>query len=336
MEKKEKNNKKRRKKERFIKEKRFLGGMDVYTAAISDDIITALVKKIKEKKEFKTVDDSFCIEKIRQFLLLNKKMREKCALAKKQGDIKRGADVRALVKDIRASLRSSYGLFQRADVETAQQIFERHAKTGESVERILPTLLELHASTKERLPHYKQFFSDIFVVVGKTESILDIGCGFNPLAFPWMGQTPKTYAAVELYEKDVAFIRNYFKKTIRQTKCEAHTVDLEKKEQRSVLYRKKYDVTLALKLFDLLKKKTVEELVKNIRCRWLVASFSTTTITGKRMNVPRRGWFQKMLRRLEYSFTTLTYENELVYLIKKENKKYQPTTHHLLPTTHSP
>lgn len=311
--------------------------MDVYTAAISDDIITALVKKIKEKKEFKTVDDSFCIEKIRQFLLLNKKIREKCALAKNYKDIERGADVRALVKDIRASLRSSYGLFQRGDIETAKRLLERHAKTGESVERILPALLELHASTKERLPHYKQFFSDIFVVVGKANHILDLGCGFNPLALPWMGQTPKTYAAVELYEQDVAFIRNYFKKTTRQTKFEGHTIDLEKKEQRCALYRKKYDVTLALKLFDLLKKKTVEELVKNIRCRWLVASFSTTTIAGKRMNVPRRGWFQKMLRRLGYSFTTLNYENELVYLVKKENKKYaRPTTYLQLPLTRTP
>lgn len=302
--------------------------MDVYTATISDDIIAALVKKLKEKKEFKTVDDAFCVEKIRQFLVLNKKIREKCALAKKYGSIARSADVRALVKDIRASLRTSYSLFQRGDIKKAEDLLERHLTTGASVEHLLPTLLELHASTRERLPHYKHFFKDLFTVVGKADHILDIGCGFNPLAFPWMGQTPKTYAAVELYEKDVAFIRNYFKKTTHQTKLEAHTVDLEKKEQRSVLYHQKYDVTFAFKLFDLLKKKTVEELVKNIRCRWLVASFSTTTLTGKRMNVPRRGWFQKMLRRLDYSFTTLTYENELVYLIKKENKSKNKTEEH--------
>ena len=293
--------------------------MNIYTASISDDIITALVKKIKEKKEFKNVDDAFCTEKIRQLLFLDKKTRETCAAAKNVDAIQRSAKIRALVKKIRASLRSSYGLFQRSDVEIAHHVFEQCTRAGESVEHILPALLELHASTKERLPHYRQFFKNIFAAVGNADSILDIGCGFNPVALPWMGTPPKMYAAVELYEKDVAFIKKYFKKMIHQTKLEAHTIDVEKKEQRVVLYHKKYDLVFALKLFDLLTKKTVEDLVRNIRYHWLAASFSTKTVAGKRMNVPRRGWFQKMLRRLGYSFTTLTYENELVYLVKKEN-----------------
>lgn len=306
-----------------MKKQRFLERMIIYNATISDDIIRALAKKIKEKKEFKNVDEAFCTEKIRQCLLLDKKTRETAASAKKFDLIERSAEIRALVKKIRAGLRSSYGLFQHGDTESAQTVFERHIRdtkteTGESVEQILPTLLGLHASTRERLPHYKQFFKDIFRAVGKAESILDIGCGFNPLALRWMGHSPKNYAAVELYEKDIAFIRNYFKKTTHQTKLEAHSIDLEKKEQREVLYRKKYDLLFALKLFDLLKKKTVEDLIKNTKYHWLAASFSTMTIAGKKMNVPRRAWFQKMLRRLGYSFTTLTYENELVYLVKKE------------------
>ena len=289
--------------------------MNIYTTSISDDIIAALVKKIKEKKEFKTVDDGFCLEKIRQFLVLNRKMREKCAAAQKYADIERSADIKKLIKEIRALLRTSYGLFQHGDIEKARQMIQKTKKN----EHLLPALLELHASTKERLPHYLRFFKDIFGIVGKADSILDLGCGFNPLAVPWMGHAPKTYAAVELYETDVAFIKEYFKRTAHETKLEAHTIDLEKKEQRLVLYHKKYDLVFALKLFDLLKKKTVEDLAQNIHCRWLAASFSTKTIAGKRMNVPRRGWFQKMLRRLGYSFTTLTYENELVYLVKKED-----------------
>lgn len=295
--------------------------MNIYNTPLSDDIIAGLVKKIKEKKEFKNVDDVFCIEKIRQFLLLNKKMREKCALAKRYDDIQRSAEVKMLVKEIRAFLRSSYGLFQRGETKQAYEILQTWQKKIPPINE----LLELHVSTKERLPYYKKFFTDIFQVVGNIKHILDIGCGYNPVAVPWMKQQPETYTAVELYAEDVALIKQYFEKVTHKTKLEAHTIDVEKKEQRNGLYHKKYDLVFALKLFDLLKKKTVEDLVRNIRYRWLAASFSTKTIAGKRMNVPRRGWFQKMLRRLGYSFTTLNYENELVYLVRKENKSKNKT-----------
>ena len=46
------------------------------------------------------------------------------------------------------------------------------------------SLLSLHASTKERLPHYARFYNFILSHTGPVESILDIGCGYNPFSVP--------------------------------------------------------------------------------------------------------------------------------------------------------
>ena len=48
---------------------------------------------------------------------------------------------------------------------------------------MIEQLLLLHISTKERSSFYKEFYNDIFRVVGNVNSILDIACGLNPVAY---------------------------------------------------------------------------------------------------------------------------------------------------------
>ncbi|MCL2378473.1 MAG: hypothetical protein FWC77_05020 [Defluviitaleaceae bacterium] len=86
------------------------------------------------------------------------------------------------------------------------------------------SLLPLHASTKERLPHYAGFYEFILSHTGPVESILDIGCGYNPFSIPLMagawagrfdneGQSPaaklKTYHAYDI-DTRVADLINRF------------------------------------------------------------------------------------------------------------------------------
>ncbi len=290
--------------------------MELYATHISDEIIAALIKKIREKKELKNVDERWCREKIKRALAAHKKTREMLSRTHTFDEVKRNAEIKKLVKEIRACLRTTYGLYQCGETEKARQMLNNRSKVS-----LMNELLKLHVSTRERLPYYKKFFAELFQIVGPAPHILDLGCGYNPMALPFMQPAPKTYHAIELYYEDVALIKKYFNylnaRGWQTRHFTAETIDLEKKQERGTLFKKQYDLVLALKLFDLLKKKTVEDLVKNLRTAWLVASFPTTTIAGTRMNVPRRGWFQKMLRRLGYAYTARTYENEMVYFIKK-------------------
>jgi Ribosomal RNA methyltransferase (FmrO) len=61
-------------------------------------------------------------------------------------------------------------------------------RTGQR-ERLLElssTIMSHHASTRERIPILEQFYTQIFRELPPIRSILDIACGLNPLAIPWM------------------------------------------------------------------------------------------------------------------------------------------------------
>ena len=54
-----------------------------------------------------------------------------------------------------------------------------------------------------------------------------------------------------------------------------------------------------------------------IDAKYLVVSFSTVTIRDRRMNYPKRGWFEVMLNRLNYKFTKFETSNEIFYIVRK-------------------
>ena len=63
--------------------------------------------------------------------------------------------------------------------------------------------------------------------------------------------------------------------------------------------------------------KTSEEIIKAIPAKFVVVSFATLTISGKKMNYPRRGWIELMCKRLGYEFKLLEFSNELFYVVMK-------------------
>ena len=45
-------------------------------------------------------------------------------------------------------------------------------------------LMELHPSTRERLPSLQAFYDLLSPYIRDSKTVLDIGCGFHPCAFP--------------------------------------------------------------------------------------------------------------------------------------------------------
>lgn len=70
---------------------------------------------------------------------------------------------------------------------------------AEKVRAAFQELIKYHISTRERLPESEYFYSQVLQWAGDIKTIIDIGCGLNPLLFPFTaeGVDIRTYAALD-------------------------------------------------------------------------------------------------------------------------------------------
>jgi 16S rRNA (guanine(1405)-N(7))-methyltransferase len=280
--------------------------MKVYNKTVKQSIILELIKKIKQKKELANIDSSIIKEKIQELLKQDKKLLSFLSEAESFSEIKRSKNTGKIVKPIRKELRLLYGVYQ-VDSKRLKQLLDR-LKKDRSI-AVHKKILSLHLSSKERLPIYEKFYKDIFKITGIPESIIDIASGLNPFSYPFM-KTKAIYTAVELNKKDADIINQYFK--IMKIKGKALAADITKRSLKL-----KADIAFAFKIFDLIPNKAVEKITKQLKVRYIIASFPTKTLSKKRMNYIKRGGFQRMLKRLRLSYKKIEYSNELIYIIKK-------------------
>lgn len=243
----------------------------------------SLVNKIKQKRELRGIADAFIHELVHSTL---KKKSLSPPLSK--------SEEKKLVKEVRSQLRVFAGRFGTA--YTVKSIHDVSA------------LLAKHSSTRERMPFYENVRSIIYGL--HPRSILDLGCGLNPLA---IANTDIVYHAYDVRQDDIEVINAFFKK--KDIKGSAEVLDIRKPAQLPSA-----DLALLFKVIDLVDAsghKEAEALLKRIPCKHIIVSFSTKTLSGKPMNHPQRGWIERLSSRLGYSFHMEKIPNELFYVITK-------------------
>jgi len=280
--------------------------MKVYNKTVKQNIILKLISKVKEKKELVNLDNDLIQERIHQQLKQNKKLltffSESDSLNIKSKNVDK------LIKPIRKELRIKYGVYQ-IDTKKINQLLKK-LKTNKNL-AIHKKLLSLHLSSKERIPIYSKFYEDIFQITGVPNSIIDIAAGLNPISYPYLKSSPK-YTAIELNKADAEIINKYFK--IMKINGKALAFDITKNKIKN-----KADIAFAFKIFDLIPHKITERIIKELKVKYIVATFPTKTISNKRMTYITRSSLQRMLQRLNLKYKKLEYENELVYIIQKDN-----------------
>jgi hypothetical protein len=255
------------------------------------DIIT----KIKSKK-YSSISDDLIEQEIDNFLKQKPRAKDK-----------------EIVKEVKARLHRIYGSFQIKKKKKRESLLEDLKKKTGSTE-IHEKILETNLSTKERLRSYRSLYQRIFKITGTPHSILDIGSGINPISYPFMKAKPE-YTAVEIDEEEVDFLNEYFK--IKNIKGKAIVMNINEENLKSL---PKVDVCLLFKVVDPLERKNhkfSEILIKAIKAKFLVVSFSTKTVSGRAMKYPRRGWFEQMMVRLGYHYNLLKTQNEFYYVVEK-------------------
>lgn len=250
-----------------------------------------IIKKIKEKKELSDLPDSLIEDTLKNYF---KKYNLSMPSTKKSQKI--------LIKEIRSELRKYTGRFQVSSKKRTELLKENKVRE----------LLKTHTSTKERLPYYSKLIS--LIKKYDPKSILDLGCGLNPIAVAKKFPTAKYYA-YDIKESELKLISHFF----RENKIPGKTkvIDI-----RKLTKLPKTDLTLILKTLDIIETKGhphATNIMKNLNSKNIIVSFSTKTLSGKPMNSPRRQWFENLLHSQRLEFKIFRIPNEVFYIISKNS-----------------
>ncbi|MCL2834339.1 MAG: hypothetical protein FWD78_14295 [Treponema sp.] len=185
-------------------------------------------------------------------------------------------------------------------------------------------LLELHASTRERLPEAAAIYAFIGKYTG-SKRIIDLGCGFNPFALPYYTSPPAQYTGLDINESTIQLLEKYFKMT--GLDYQTGLFDAAAQIWCQSPFREA-EVLLMLKLAPLLehqKKGRPLELVKILGCPISIISFPIKSASGKEkgMEAFYSTQFEKTLAPDFSIIEKKIFKNEMFYIIKEklESKK---------------
>ena len=252
-------------------------------------------------------------------LLQSKKYRDVCPDTVRRvwnecaGKYKKPRDVD---KAAREALHGITGAFL-TPAETTECAWAMQAwHTGGRIDGQLENILNKHASTRERLPlaDIDALYARIFDTTGKTDHILDLACGINPVYLAARGI--KT-TGVDISGTAVGLI-NAFGETYHQP-CDAVCADLL---CPNALPGRRYDVALLFKVLPLLERQrrgAAVDVMRAIDARFIVASFPTRTLGGRNVGMVSHysEWMMAHLPNEKTIVGSFETSNELFYVLKE-------------------
>ena len=181
-------------------------------------------------------------------------------------------------------------------------------------------MMGYHASTRERLPILDQFYATIFADLGPIHSILDLACGLNPLALPWMLgssiERPLSYYACDIYQHLAMLHESWF--PLLNIEGHASVCDiLQQCPSQQV------DVALLLKTIPCLEqinKAATHTLLQTIHARYLVISFPIQSLGGrnKGMLTYYEQHFHTLPGLTECEIRRFEFASELVFVVRRK------------------
>jgi len=175
-------------------------------------------------------------------------------------------------------------------------------------------LMGTHSSTDERLPILNEFYSTIFKDIAPIHSILDLACGLNPLAIPWMPIARDcAYYASDILPEMMDFLKSFFDH-IRQ-KGKAVVLDLT-----SEIPTQKVQVALLLKTLptlDQVDKHRARLLLDQIKAKYLVISYPVHSLGGKSRGMVQNydAHFRSLTTNWKGTIQRFELTTELVFLL---------------------
>ncbi|MGB8253324.1 MAG: hypothetical protein WCF08_08910 [Anaerolineaceae bacterium] len=176
--------------------------------------------------------------------------------------------------------------------------------------------MRAHASTRERLPILETFFSTALSGITPITSVLDLACGLNPLAIPWMPLDPSVpYHACDIYGDMIDFLGdflNHINQNGQAWGCDLSQTIPDEKVHLAFLLK-------SIPCLEQLDKQLPLRLLEGIRADHLLVSFPVASLggRGKGMHVNYETHFMKLIEGHLWQVQRFEFLGELAFLVTK-------------------
>lgn len=176
-------------------------------------------------------------------------------------------------------------------------------------------LMQAHASTRERLPILDEFYETIFANLPSVRTVLDLACGLNPLAYPWLPLPDDVqFTAVDIYSDMLHFIQDFF---------EIAGVN-GRTQQRDIIGNpptEPYDLILLLKTLPCLEqvdKHAAADLLDAVNGRFLLISYPAQSLGGRSKGMVENytEQFMGLVNGRNWQFQRFEFATELAFLVQ--------------------
>ena len=235
-------------------------------------------------------------------------------------ELSKGRSFKESVKATHAKLHQVGSSYQEKGIDYPYWLQELRAlpdpMVKESVQGFCRAMMQQHASTRERLPLLDGFYSTVLKKVQPIHSVLDMACGLNPLAIPWMPlASDSRYYASDIYRDLIDFLSIFFQYAGVQGKAEL--CDLS-----STIPAAEVQLALLLKTLPCLEqldKSIGPRLLEGIRAEHILVSFPIRSLSGrnKGMHATYSAHFQEIISGWKGQVEEFHFPNELVYLLSR-------------------
>ena len=237
-------------------------------------------------------------------------------------ELRKRRSVKDAIKATKNKLHQVGGAYLDAREHDARWLDELSlaVRTGQR-ERLLElcsVIMDHHASTRERIPILTQFYTQIFRELPPIRSILDIACGFNPLAIPWMSLPEEgiEYYAYDIYHSMMDFLQAWLGIMRVGGKAQVCNVLQTCPTQQA-------DVAFLLKAIPCLEqvdKMAGHRLLRELHAGNLVVSFPIQSLGGrsKGMLEHYETHFRELIENEQkWEVKRLVFDTELVFVVRK-------------------
>jgi len=178
-------------------------------------------------------------------------------------------------------------------------------------------IMRHHASTRERLPILESFYATTLAALGPVHSVLDLACGLNPLALPWMPLAPDArYYACDIYADMIAFLNGFFAHAGIHGQARVCDLVAGAPDQQ-------VDLALVLKALpplDQQAKNAGRDLLRALNARHILVSFPAHSLGGRGKGMAEN--YEQRFRALAdaegWEIERFVFPTELAFLVRKE------------------